>query len=390
MGVPSACSSVARGDGELHLRAGGHDDHGGGVTVRLGEHVAAAGHALGGGEGAVAAVDDRQVLPAQHQAGRPVGVLQDRAPGPGRLVRVRRPDDVEAGDGAQRREVLDRLVGRAVLTEADGVVRPHVGHRQLHQRGEPDGRPHVVAEHQEGAAVRAGQALQRDAVQDRAHRVLADAEVQRAAERAALPVLGLPVGRDERGLARHGRVVALGQVGRAAPQLGQDVGERGQHLAGRGAGRHALRVRVEDWQLVGPAVRQALSAQPVQQDFIVCLEDGKKLKMLKRHLATRYHMTPEDYRHRWGLPRDYPMVAPAYAAQRSELAMKIGLGRKPAAPAATEPAAAKAASPRRVAGRRKVCLSEASGRGRGHSLGLSRVRRRRNVARKIFRSFLIA
>ena len=91
----------------------------------------------------------------------------------------------------------------------------------------------------------------------------------------------------------------------------------------------------------------------VQHDFIVCLEDGKKLKMLKRHLATRYNMTPDDYRRRWGLAKDYPMVAPAYAAQRSALAKQIGLGRKPAAPAAAEPAAAKAASPRRVAGRRK-------------------------------------
>ena len=91
----------------------------------------------------------------------------------------------------------------------------------------------------------------------------------------------------------------------------------------------------------------------VQHDFIVCLEDGKKLKMLKRHLATRYNMTPEDYRRRWGLAKDYPMVAPAYAAQRSALAREIGLGRKPAAAAASEPAAAKAASPRRVAGRRK-------------------------------------
>ena len=91
----------------------------------------------------------------------------------------------------------------------------------------------------------------------------------------------------------------------------------------------------------------------VQQDFIICLEDGKKLKMLKRHLATRYNMTPEDYRRRWGLPKDYPMVAPAYAAQRSTLALQIGLGRKTAAPAASEPTPAKTASPRRVAGRRK-------------------------------------
>lgn len=67
-------------------------------------------------------------------------------------------------------------------------------------------------------------------------------------------------------------------------------------------------------------------------DHIVCLEDGKKLKMLKRHLATSYDMTPEQYRERWGLPSDYPMVAPDYAAKRSELAKSIGLGRKPAEP----------------------------------------------------------
>ena len=69
----------------------------------------------------------------------------------------------------------------------------------------------------------------------------------------------------------------------------------------------------------------------VQDDYIVCLEDGKKLKMLKRHLKTRYNMTPDEYRKRWGLPDDYPMVAPAYAKQRSNLAKKIGLGTKPRA-----------------------------------------------------------
>jgi predicted transcriptional regulator len=69
----------------------------------------------------------------------------------------------------------------------------------------------------------------------------------------------------------------------------------------------------------------------VMPDYIVCLEDGKKLKMLKRHLKTRYNMSPEDYRKRWGLPDDYPMVAPAYAEQRSSLAKKIGLGTKPRA-----------------------------------------------------------
>ncbi len=77
-------------------------------------------------------------------------------------------------------------------------------------------------------------------------------------------------------------------------------------------------------------------------EYIVCLEDGKKLKMLKRHLQTSYNMTPEQYRERWGLPHDYPMVAPKYAEHRSELAKKIGLGRKPApveeAPLAPPPA----------------------------------------------------
>lgn len=66
----------------------------------------------------------------------------------------------------------------------------------------------------------------------------------------------------------------------------------------------------------------------VTPDYIVCLEDGKKLKMLKRHLRTAYGMTPEAYRAKWGLPADYPMVAPNYAEQRSVFAKKIGLGRK--------------------------------------------------------------
>ena len=66
----------------------------------------------------------------------------------------------------------------------------------------------------------------------------------------------------------------------------------------------------------------------VKPDFIVCLEDGKKLKMLKRHLKTAFNMTPEEYRERWELPADYPMVAPNYATQRSRLAKQIGLGTR--------------------------------------------------------------
>jgi predicted transcriptional regulator len=65
----------------------------------------------------------------------------------------------------------------------------------------------------------------------------------------------------------------------------------------------------------------------VHNDYIICLEDGKKLKMLKRYLRSTYGLSPDDYRKRWGLPADYPMVAPSYAARRSEFAKKIGLGK---------------------------------------------------------------
>ncbi|MDP1554324.1 MAG: MucR family transcriptional regulator, partial [Hyphomonas sp.] len=82
-----------------------------------------------------------------------------------------------------------------------------------------------------------------------------------------------------------------------------------------------------------PAVAISKSVTP---EHIVCLEDGRKLKMLKRYLRTRYDMTPEEYRTKWGLPADYPMVAPNYAKLRSRHAKQIGLGKK-AVPAAEEP-----------------------------------------------------
>jgi predicted transcriptional regulator len=74
-----------------------------------------------------------------------------------------------------------------------------------------------------------------------------------------------------------------------------------------------------------PAVPIKKSVTP---DYLICLEDGKKLKMLKRHLKTVYNMTPDDYREKWGLPADYPMVAPNYAKRRSQLAKEIGLGTR--------------------------------------------------------------
>jgi predicted transcriptional regulator len=91
-------------------------------------------------------------------------------------------------------------------------------------------------------------------------------------------------------------------------------------------------------------------------DFLVCLEDGQKLKSLKRHLASHHQLTPDQYRQRWGLAKTYPMVAPVYRAQRSALAKQIGLGRKPAAAAPSPALTATSAAPqppRRAAGRRK-------------------------------------
>jgi predicted transcriptional regulator len=84
-----------------------------------------------------------------------------------------------------------------------------------------------------------------------------------------------------------------------------------------------------------PAVSVKASVKP---DFIVCLEDGRKFKSLKRHLRTKYDLSPEEYRAKWNLPKDYPMVAPAYAAARSNLAKQMGLGQAGRKPAATPPA----------------------------------------------------
>ena len=83
----------------------------------------------------------------------------------------------------------------------------------------------------------------------------------------------------------------------------------------------------EEVQMPAVPIRRSVTAE-----YIVCLEDGKKLKMLKRHLSTAYAMTPDQYRAKWNLPADYPMVAPAYAEKRSDLARASGLGRRRAVP----------------------------------------------------------
>ena len=90
-----------------------------------------------------------------------------------------------------------------------------------------------------------------------------------------------------------------------------------------------LKTRNDDIYVLktGPLVPAVPLEESINEDFIVCLEDGKKLQMLKRHLKTVYNMTPQEYRERWGLPQDYPMVAPKYAEKRSQIAFDVGLGK---------------------------------------------------------------
>ncbi len=87
----------------------------------------------------------------------------------------------------------------------------------------------------------------------------------------------------------------------------------------------AQRIGTTEREELRPAIAVKKSVTP---DFIVCLEDGKKFKSLKRHLRTHYNLSPEEYREKWGLPHDYPMVAPNYAAARSQLAKQMGLGTR--------------------------------------------------------------
>lgn len=136
----------------------------------------------------------------------------------------------------------------------------------------------------------------------------------------------------------------------AVSDLPSLIGNVYASLAGLGAPSAVEQVKQE------PAVSVRASVKP---DYIVCLEDGKKLKMLKRHLMTSYGMTPDAYRAKWNLPADYPMVAPNYAERRRSLAIRIGLGNKRVAadetPAVVEAPAAPSEKPAR--GRRKVGIA---------------------------------
>jgi len=99
-------------------------------------------------------------------------------------------------------------------------------------------------------------------------------------------------------------------------------------------------------EVLKPAIPVKKSVTP---EYIVCLEDGLKFKSLKRHLRTKYNMTPEEYRAKWGLPNDYPMVAPSYAEARSNLAKKMGLGQQRKKPVVAAPVKPRGRAPKKVA-----------------------------------------
>ena len=134
---------------------------------------------------------------------------------------------------------------------------------------------------------------------------------------------------DHRTLLEHTVTIVAAYVSNNTVQkehLPELIAETFASLAGR------IRPEVEPEKLT-PAVPIKRSVQP---DFIICLENGKRFKSLKRHLKTHFDMTPDEYRAKWGLPNDYPMVAPNYALARSELAKQLGLGRRQEPVVATE------------------------------------------------------
>ena len=165
------------GERDLDFGAAGEDRHFG-VAVGRRQFVGAAAAEVVLLEGGP---HRRQVLPGQRQQARAGCPFERQLPAFGGLDDIGRPEDQEVGDGAQRGQLLDRLMGRAVLAEADRIVGHHEDDPVAHQRREADRRPGIVAEHQEGAGIGNDAAMQRHAVHRRGHAVLADAPVDVAA-----------------------------------------------------------------------------------------------------------------------------------------------------------------------------------------------------------------
>ena len=181
-------------------------------------------------------------------------MLQDGAPRHRSLVGIGRTDDVEARDGTVGSQVLDRLMGGAVLANADGVVGPHEDRRDLHEGRETGRGTHVVGEDEEGSAVATGQTRQGDAVEDATHGVLAHTEVDGATVGATWILLGAAVLGQEGVGPLHGGVVGAGEVCRSAPQLGKLRTESAQDGSGGLAGAHLAGLEGRDLEIVGQLV----------------------------------------------------------------------------------------------------------------------------------------
>ena len=237
---------------QLQLAAGG-DDHRLCPLLqphlgRLGQHVGALGDLVEPGLRRIG-----QVLPAQQQRARAFGIADGDGPGHCGFGRVGRAPDVQVRDQPQRRGMFHALVRGAVFAQADAVVREDMDHAPLHQRGHADGVAAVVAEGQEGAAVGNEAAVQRDAVHHRGHAELAHAVVD-VAPAVGGAVLAEAQGRRGTGVGQ----VRSGQVGRAAQQLGQGLGEGFQHdLAGLARG-HGFRLGVRGDDRVDHGLRKVL------------------------------------------------------------------------------------------------------------------------------------
>ena len=189
--------------GQVHLGSGGHDR-----CARFGrmpDEVSTGVHALK--DRGRFGVEYREALSAQDDSDR-FPAAEDGEPGGGRLACVRRAAHGKPGDGAKGPQMLDRLVRRSILTQADGVVRPHKGARCLHQRGKSNGAAHVVAEHQESPTEGPREAIEGDAIDDGPHGVLANTEVDNPTEgRGCCGFL-----RQKALRTRNGGVVGLSQI----------------------------------------------------------------------------------------------------------------------------------------------------------------------------------
>ena len=223
--MPSRSSASAAAHARWSSEPVADEDELRGAARGLAQDVAAARHALAGE--AIRAGQGRELLAGQRERDRSAGVLDRERPGRGRLVRVARPDERQVRDRAERRVVLDRLVGRPVLAEPDRVVGPDVDEVQPRQGGQPDRAAHVVAERQERRAVGDEPAVIGDAVGRAAHPVLADPEAEVAPGLVGAEVrLALDVGQ-----------VRLRQVGRAAEELGEPRRQRLDRVLARVARR---------------------------------------------------------------------------------------------------------------------------------------------------------